>query len=76
MSNKVTVKEIVDVLHEAGLHANVYKSGSDVMLDVEYMMTAEITIYYLRSQRFLVHHTHLLTPNLYTVELITIALLE
>lgn len=65
---KVTVKEITDVLHEAGLHANVYKSGSDVMVDVDCMMTAENTVYYLRSQNFLVHHTHYLTPNLYTVE--------
>lgn len=68
MPNKVTVKEITDVLHEAGLHANVYKNGRDVMLDVEDMMTADITIHYLRSERFLVHHTHRLTPNLYTVE--------
>jgi glycine cleavage system aminomethyltransferase T len=65
---KVTVKEITDVLHEAGLHANVYKSGSDVMLDVEDMMTADITIYYLRSERFLVIGTHRLTPHLYKIE--------
>lgn len=65
---KVTVKEITDVLHEAGLHANVYKSGSDVMLDVEDMMTADITIYYLRRERFLVIGTHRLTPHLYKIE--------
>jgi glycine cleavage system aminomethyltransferase T len=66
--SKVTVKEITDVLHEAGLHANVYKSGSDVMLDVEDMMTADMTIYYLRNERFLVIGTHRLTPHLYKIE--------
>lgn len=66
--SKVTVKEITDVLHEAGLHANVYKSGSDVMLDVESLMTAEITVYYLHSQGYLVIREHRLTPDLYKVE--------
>lgn len=65
---KVTVKEIVDVLHEAGLHANVFKSGSDVIVDVESLMTADIAIYYLHSQGYLAIRTHRLTPDSYKIE--------
>lgn len=68
MCKKVTVKEIIDVLHEAGLHADAYKSGGDVIVDVESLMTAEITIHYLHSQGYLVIHTHRYTPHLYKVE--------
>lgn len=68
MSKKVTVKEITDVLHEAGLHADVYKSGSDVMVDVDCMMTAEMTVYYLHSQGYLMIPMHRYTPHSYKVE--------
>ena len=68
MCKKVTVKEIVDVLHGAGLHADVYKSGSDGMLDVGGLMTAEITVYYLHSQNFLMIPMHRLFPHSYKIE--------
>lgn len=68
MCKKVTVKEITDVLHEAGLHADVYKSGGDVMLDVGGLMTAEITVYYLHSNNFLLIPMHRYSPHSYKVE--------
>jgi len=68
MSKKVTVKEITDVLHEAGLHANVYKSGGDVIVDAEGLMTAEITVFYLHSQNFLMIPMHRYSPHSYKVE--------
>ena len=68
MCKKVTVKEITDVLHEAGLHADVYKSGSDVIMDAEGLMTAEMTVYYLHSNNFLLIPMHRYSPRSYKIE--------
>jgi hypothetical protein len=64
---KTTCKNIKEVLQRNGIYAKVFKSGSDVMLDLEGHPQAGLVQKVLEFEGFSTWYTSRLTPDLKVV---------